>query len=203
MHQALQKNNEEQDIFYHIASVLFLYQYKEQVMKKSILMSVSIITVMFMSGCSSKEVQPIAAIEGECIIAGEVGPNWACGAYEDEGTFASVGSAQISKLGHGFSRRESVANARSSLAQQVQTTVKDKVETFMRSTGTGEQELADKVTTQVSKQVAKQTLNGAKQISYWENTSDNSIYVLVSADKDSINKAVKASVISSYKNEDV
>jgi hypothetical protein len=72
----------------------------------------------------------------------------------------------------------------------------------MGSTGIAELEVADKVTTQVSKQVAKETLNGSKQISYWENSGDNSIYVLVSVDKDSINKAAKTSVISSYKNED-
>lgn len=171
-------------------------------MKKSILASMSVIAMIIMSGCSSKEVKPAVAIEGECIIAGEVGPSWACGAYENEKAYTSVGSAQMSKLGQGFTRREAIANARSSLAQQIQTEVKDKIEIFMGSTGIAELEVADKVTTQVSKQVAKETLNGSKQISYWENSGDNSIYVLVSVDKDSINKAAKTSVISSYKNED-
>lgn len=156
---------------------------------------------MLFSACSSQEAKP-ELITGECIISGETGPNWACGAYEDKQAYAAVGSAPMSKLGHGFSLREAVANARSSLAQQIETEVKDKVETFMRSTGVSDMEVADKVTAQVSKQVAKQTLNGSKQISYWENKGDDSLYVLVSVSKESINKTTKDSVVSSYKNDD-
>ena len=158
------------------------------------------IAILF-TGCSSKDAKP-DPIEGECVISGVEGPDWACGAYKDDDTLAAVGSAQISKLGHGFTRREAIANARSTLAQQIQTEVKDKVEIFMRSTGVASEEVADKVTTQVSKQVAKVTLNGSKQISYWENDGDNSIYVLVAIDKDAINQAAKDSVISSFKNDD-
>jgi len=171
-------------------------------MKSGILISMSIVGMVLMSGCSSKDPEPIAAVEGECIIAGEKAPKWACGAYENEKYFASVGSAKTSKLGHGFSRREALANARSSLAQQIETKIKDKVETFMRSTGVSKREVADKVTAQVSKQVSKQTLNGSRQISYWENNGDESIYLLVSVNKDSINKTVKDSIVSSYQNSD-
>ena len=72
----------------------------------------------------------------------------------------------------------------------------------MRSTGVATYEVADKVTTQVSKQVSKVTLKGSKQISYWESSGDKSIYVLVSVSKDSVNKQAKKSVISSFKNDD-
>jgi len=174
-------------------------------MKRQIIVQAPVVMALgiaiLMTGCSSKDAVP-EPIVGKCIISGIVGPEWACGAYEDDNTLAAAGSAQISKLGYGFTRREAIASARATLAQQIQTEVKDKVETFMRSTGVSSLEVADKVTTQVSKQVAHVTLIGSKQISYWENKGDKSIYVLVSVSKDAINLTAKDSVISSYKNDD-
>jgi hypothetical protein len=157
--------------------------------------------VFFMSGCSSKEPE-IVQDDFECRIAGALAPSWACGNSEIEGYITAVGSAPLSKIGHGFSRREALANARSNLAQQIETTVKDKVETFARSTGIGGDEVADKVSTEVSKQVAKVTLTGSKQIKYWENPSNHDIYLLVSISRDELNKVIKEGVQSSYKNDD-
>ena len=164
-----------------------------------------VLSIGFMSaGCNSKEaLKPKVTNEiGQCKIANELAPQWVCGYYHDKESLSSVGYARISKIGRGFTNKEAVANARSSLAQQIQIEVKDKIEIFMRSTGLQDSEVADKVTTQVTKQVAKVTLKGSKQINYWESTNDNSIYVLVSIDKNTLNKNVKKSVISSFKNDD-
>jgi hypothetical protein len=158
-------------------------------------------TVLAMSGCSSKETTP-ALIAGECVIGGVEGPDWACGAYEAQDSLTATGSAPMSKLGNGFTRREAMANARSNLAQQIETEVKDKVETFLRSTGVASDEVADKVTAQVSKQVAKVTMNGSRQINYWENSGDKSIYVLVAVSTNSINQEAKNILTSSFKNDD-
>ena len=141
-------------------------------------------------------------VQGECVIGGQEAPTWACGTYEDKDAYTAVGSAPASKLGAGFTRREAVANARSSLAQQVETEVKDKVETFMRSTGVGSGETGDKVVTQVSKQTARVTMSGSKQVAYWENSSDGAVYVLVSVPKDQVNLSAKNAVTSSFKNDD-
>lgn len=46
------------------------------------------------------------------------------------------------------------------------------------------------------------TLNGSKQISYWDNEGDNSVYALVSISKENINKQAKEAVVSSFKNDD-
>ena len=160
--------------------------------------------VVILTGCSSKtldEKKVATQVVEECVISGEIAPSWACGTSTTEGSFTSVGSANKSKLGHGYTNREALANARSSLAQQIETEVKDKVESFMRSTGVQEAEVADKVTSQVSKQVAKVTLQGSKQVKYWENPKDNSIYVLVAIDQNTINQKAKDSVRSSFKND--
>ncbi len=156
-------------------------------------------TALLFSGCSNKDPE-VAEESFECRIAGALAPTWACGNSELEGYYSAVGSAPLSKIGHGFSRREALANGRSNLAQQIETLVKDKVETFVRSTGIGADEVADKVSTQISKQVAKVTLQGSKQVKYWENPNSGDIYLLVSIAHDAVNSAAKDRVLSSYKN---
>ena len=150
------------------------------------------------TGCS-KEAKP--EDDFRCKIDNVLAPEWACGSAGVEGAVTAVGSAPLSKLGQGFSRREAMANGRSNLAQQIQTLVKDKVETFARSTGVGGSEVADKVSTQVSKQVAKVTLNGSKQMKFWQHPTNKDIHVLVGVSENSLNQEVKEQVKSSYKND--
>jgi hypothetical protein len=169
---------------------------------KNYLLTATLAGVLLITGCSDKDPEVEENSDFECRIAGSLAPTWACGDSTMDGYITAVGSAPLSKIGHGFSRREALANGRSNLAQQIETLVKDKVETFARSTGIGGDEVADKVSTQVSKQVAKVTLKGSKQIKYWENPSNNDIYLLVSVSQDELNKEIKEQVKSSYKNND-
>jgi hypothetical protein len=169
---------------------------------KNYLLTATCAAALLITGCSDKDPEVEKNSDFECRIAGSLAPTWACGDSKIDGYVTAVGSAPLSKIGHGFSRREALANGRSNLAQQIETLVKDKVETFARSTGIGGDEVADKVSTQVSKQVAKVTLKGSKQIKYWENPSNNDIYLLVSVSQDELNKEIKDQVKSSYKNND-
>ena len=162
---------------------------------------VTIATLVLLTGCSSKDVKS-DIIVSECIIDGIKAPIWVCGVYEDKNAYMAVGMAQMSKAGEGFTRREAMADARSNLSQQIETKVKDKVEVFMRSTGVGSSEVVDKVTTQVSKQVAKETLIGSKQISYWRHNAVKNVYVLASISKSNVNKQAKKDVINSFKHDD-
>ncbi|MCJ7765128.1 MAG: LPP20 family lipoprotein, partial [Thiovulaceae bacterium] len=139
----------------------------------------------------------------ECSIDKAVAPSWACGMVEGyDDMITSVGTARMSKAGAGFTRRNAMANGRSNLAQQIETVVKDKVETFTRSTGIAESETVDTVATQVSKQVAKVSLNGSKQLAYWQHPGNNDIYLLMGVTKESVNTSAKDNVISSFKDQD-
>ena len=153
--------------------------------------------MLSVTGCNDKTPEPNFA----CTIDGSRAPEWVCGNSGVEGAITAVGSAPLSKLGQGFSRREALANGRSNLAQQIETLVKDKVELFTRSTGVGGAEVADKVSTQVSKQVAKVTLKGSKQVKYWQQPDTKDIYLLVSVPEASMNAEVKNAVKSSFKND--
>ncbi len=155
------------------------------------------------TACSDKSAAPDEAVTFRCEQAGVPAPKWTCSPEAAmEGAVTDVGSAPLSKLGSGFSRREALANARSSLAQQMETLVKDKVETFARSTGVGGNEVADKVSTQVSKQVAKVTLKGSKQLDYWQNPKTQEIYILVGLNENAMNEEIKNRVRTSYKNDE-
>ena len=78
------------------------------------------------------------------------------------------------------------------------------METFTRSTGAGSSETVDQVATAVSKQVAKVTLRGSKQVDAWTAPS-GTLYVLVAVPEKEVNaaakKAVKEAVKTSFKND--
>ncbi len=155
------------------------------------------------TGCADKEAKPSEDVVFNCEQDGVRAPQWTCMPDSGvEGAITDIGSAPYSKLGAGFTRREALANARSSLAQQIEALVKDKVETFARSTGVGGKEVADKVSTQVSKQTAKVSLKGSKQINFWQHPQNKTMFVLVGMQESDMNEEIKNSVRSSYKNDE-
>lgn len=157
-----------------------------------------VVGIMF-SACSSKD--EISAVDQfGCKQDGVAAPKWTCMPVV-ENAYAGVGVAQKSKAGIAFMVKEALSNGRSDLAQQIQTQVKDKVENFTRSTGIGDNEVVDKVTTAVSKQVSKVDLLGSKYIDQWTSPKGN-LFLLVIVDADIVNKEVKNSVKSSFKNDD-
>jgi LPP20 lipoprotein len=117
-----------------------------------------------------------------------------------EGAYAGVGIAQKSAAGMGHMRRVALANGRSDLAQQIKSQVKDKIETFTRTTGVAEGETVDQVNTAVSKQIAKVDLQGSKGVDAWTAPS-GSLYMLVTVPEATVNGEVKAAVKTSFKND--
>ncbi|MDD3060437.1 MAG: LPP20 family lipoprotein, partial [Sulfurimonas sp.] len=153
------------------------------------------------TGCSDKEVVPGAASEEyQCTQEKVLAPSWTC-LPTLEGHYAGLGIAENSAAGMSHMRRVALANGRSDLAQQIQTLVKDKVEVFTRSTGNGAQETVDKVSTAVTKQVAKVDLQGSKAVDVWSAPS-GALYMLVAVNQSEVNREVKKAVSSSLKNDD-
>jgi len=156
------------------------------------------------TGCSGDEPKPEekpVAIT-ECTIDQSDAPKWACGivnGYDD--MYTATGTAKMSKAGAGFSRKSAMADGRSNLSQQIETEVKSKIEQFARTTGIGANETVDTATTQVAKQVAHVTLNGSKQLAYWQHPKNNDIYVLMGVTKESVNNAATETVHSSMGNQ--
>jgi len=152
------------------------------------------------TGCSDKaDPKPDSQADFRCKQENVLAPKWTCIPMVD-GAYAGVGVAEKSAAGMGHMRKVAVANGRSDLAQQIKSQVKDKIETFTRTTGNGNNETVDQVTTAVSKQLAKVDLQGSKGVDTWLSPS-GSLYMLVTVPESSVNKAVKNSVKTSFKND--
>jgi len=166
---------------------------------------IAVVTASF-TACSDKKPElkpqpynPTFQCEQEGIKA----PKWTC-IPDVAGYYAGVGVAEKSAAGIAHMRRVALMNGRSDLAQQIETKVKDKVEGFTRATGNGSAETVDKVTTAVTKQVAKVDLKGSKAMDMW-NAPSGAIYMLVTVPEANVNEAVKnaykKTVDSSFKND--
>lgn len=151
------------------------------------------------TGCGGSEAKPAEA-DFRCKQEGVLAPKWTC-VPTVEGAYAGVGIAQKSAAGMGHMRRVALANGRSDLAQQIQAQVKDKVETFTRTTGVGDRETVDQVNTAVSKQIAKVDLKGSKGVDAW-NAPSGALYMLVTIPESGVNNEVKKAVKTSYKNDE-
>lgn len=172
-------------------------------MKSKLLIScIATLTIMNFAGCSSKdEVYQPNPIEGECTIQGEKAPVWVCGSYEEANRYVATGSAPFSKLGHNFTRNEALLNARTNLVNQIKIDIKTRAESYMRSTGLQENEMVEKVVSIVSKQTSNMTIANSKQISYWQSSKDNSIFVLVAVNKNSVDSLIDKNLKDAVDNE--
>ena len=159
------------------------------------------------TGCSSKKPEPkrqeIYTPTFTCKQEGVAAPKWTC-IPEVPGYYAGVGVSEKSAAGIAHMRRVALMNGRSDLAQQIESQIKDKIEGFTRATGNGSSETVDKVTTAVTKQIAKVNLKDSKAIDMW-NAPSGAIYMLVTVPQESVNKEVKKvykqTVDSSFKND--
>jgi len=164
------------------------------------MLSLAAITAVSFSACGAAPAPQKEEADFRCRIDGQLQPEWVCGNETMvEGALTAVGSAPMSKLGMNFTRNEAVNNARSELARQIQVQVKTKIEQFARSTGVGDAETADKVSTQVSKSVAKTTMSGSRMMK--SRKVGNTLYTLVGVPEKTVNAAAKKQVKTSLHND--
>ena len=155
------------------------------------------------AGCGKEEPKPQpqnqVADDFKCKQENVLAPSWTC-IPDVPGYYAGVGVAEKSAAGIAHMRRVALMNGRSDLAQQIQSQVKDKIEGFTRATGNGSAETVDKVSTAVTKQIAKVDLKNSKAVNMWQAPS-GAIYMLVTVPAGEVNKEVKNAVKSSFKND--
>jgi len=168
--------------------------------------AMTVFVLATISGCSNKEATPeqvqqeVNDDEGfSCKQENVLAPKWTCIPMV-EGAYAGVGISQKSAAGMGHMRRVALANGRSDLAQQIKSQVKDKIETFTRTTGVTGSETVDNVTTAVSKQIAKVDLEGSKGINVWTAPS-GTLYMLVTVSASKANEQIKNNMKTSFKND--
>lgn len=149
------------------------------------------------AGCSSKNTTVTASQINKCY---KDAPSWVImgGA---EGGLSAVGSAQIGNAGLSFARTEAMANGRDEIARMLQLKVTNMVKNFTQTTGIGDQQTVDKVSANVSRQLANQTITGSKSKATWISAECNELFILVVADAPAMEEDIKAQITSSYRNE--
>lgn len=155
------------------------------------------------TGCGGAAPAPEETVDDRCRVgSGQLAPEWVCIQSIEGAEYAAVGIGQSKN--ESMKRKMAISRARANLAHQIETKVKSKVEDFMRSTGNGDAETIDAVTTNVSKQTAKVTLTGSRVVKQWP-SKDGSLYVLVAVSPESekaINKKAQETVKTSFKNDE-
>lgn len=151
-------------------------------------------------GCGEepKPAEPAVTTFG-CKQENVLAPKWTC-IPNVEGAYAGVGIAQKSAAGMSHMRRVATMNGRADLATQIQVQVKTRMKGFTETTGTGDSETVDQMTSAVDDQLAKVDLSGSKAVDSWQAPS-GALYLLVTVPQDYINNKVKQSVKTSLKND--
>ena len=168
-------------------------------MKKALAFSLAgLMALSFVTSCGKKKEQAATGFEGDPCLKGA--PSWVLNPQVEGSKIAAVGSARIGKAGLQFARTEALANARDELARMIEVRVKNMVKNFMQVTGIGDAETVDRVSVQVSKQVAYQTISGSKQVALWRSPC-NELFVLVGVDPDMVKDFIKTQVETSLKKE--
>lgn len=163
-------------------------------MKKT-LMIFGIIATLAITGCGKTDTRKDTTMESQ-----EVSnyPAWYMNPTIEDGV-AAVGEAKIGPAGQGFARKEALANARDELARQIEVKVKNMFKSYTNSVGVGGQDGVDKVATDVSKQVANQTLRGSRQFN--AAIVDGQFLVLVGIDSTILKTETKKAVNSTLGND--
>lgn len=159
------------------------------------------LVALSMVGCGGKAPQQASAPKNfdKCMEKGEEAPQWVC-IPEMAGGVAAVGSAEVSPAGSSFQRQEAMANGRDALARTLSIKVQNMFKSFTQQTGVGDAATVDKMASNVSKQVANQTLSGSMQKGRWI-AKDGTMYVLVVLDPETAVEATKKQARTSLKNE--
>lgn len=126
-------------------------------------------------------------------------PSWVFNP-ELEGGVSAVGTSRIGKAGFAFARNEALADGRDQLARQMSVKVQNMVKNFTQATGLGDDETVDRVSSQVSRQVANETLAGSRMRSMWR-APNGELFVWMVVEPESVRAAARDAVTTSYKND--
>jgi len=168
--------------------------------------SLAVIGSIIFSGCNKsqpapsqvqKTVQPVVS----CSIKGEDAPDWICMPHA-EGSIVAVGIAKPNSADDlSMQRAEAMADARDALARQIETKVANMFKKYVATTGAGKAQTYEKATQNVSKQIAKQTLKGTKQLSFWQHPKTGEIFLLVGVQTKSVEEGMEDAIKTTFKND--
>ena len=176
-------------------------------MKKFYLLAAAALLAVGAASCSSNTVnmEPVALEEldpNECYFDGtdKLAPAWTCGFPVEGYEVTGVGVFRATKAGMSFARQQAAMDARVNIATEMKAKVGAMVKNFAQTTGVGDAETVDAVSSNTQRQITAEMLHGAKVLRY-SKAPNGSTYALVTLDATMAAAAAKQAMQTSYKND--
>lgn len=172
---------------------------------RSIIIVISFIgLIMALYGCATApQPQQQAQEEPDCGYPDtpmRKAPGWICDEPVPGIEVSAVGSFRKTKAGVQFQKTQAAAAARNQLAAQMKIHVKQLIKSYTETTGIGDSETVDTVSSDVSKQITSATLVGSKIFRSRTNPETKTMYVLVGLDAEKTKKTAEQAIKTSMNN---
>lgn len=175
-------------------------------MKKFIIMAAAALLTVGAASCSKTvNMEPVALEEldpNECYFDGtdKQAPAWTCGFPVEGYEVTGVGTFRATKAGTSFARQQAAMDARVNIATEMKAKIGAMVKNFAQTTGVGDAETVDTVSSNTQRQITAEMLHGAKVLRYTK-APDGSTFALVTLDATMAATAAKQAMMTSYKND--
>ncbi len=172
-------------------------------MKKSVSILAAMIATASLLGCGNLPKEVKQAKRAECVFPDApdtAAPGWVCDEPVEGVDVYAVGTYEKTGAGLQFQKDQAVASARVNLAQQMKVHVQNMIKQYAETTGAGSSETVDKVNTNVSKLVTRETLEGSRLFKTLMSPK-GTLYALVGFDTKLAQKKTEDVVKSSMKND--
>ena len=174
-------------------------------MRKNLIKSASVAVLLaaVLTGCGSNEPK-VAEQEADfrCYQDAVLAPDFTCDPFAS-GAVTALGVAKMNAGGDkAYQRTEAMSSARDGLARQIEIKVSNLFKKYKGTTGSGADATFDKATSDVSRQLASQTLTGSKQIGKsWRHPKTNELFILVGIPTKAVETKMENAVKTSFKND--
>ncbi|MFA6196337.1 MAG: LPP20 family lipoprotein [Sulfurimonas sp.] len=168
-------------------------------LKEVLSLTVSGLLLAAIAGCSNAKVATKEV--GDCMQDGASAPSWVCKPQVQD-AYVGIGIAEKNEANPAQMKETALKSGYAELAKQMQVQVKEKLDNYIRTTGTSDKEAINNLYTSISKQVATSDFNLAKDIKTWTAPSGKLYWLLVSP-KANFDADLKNAVKLSYLNDKV
>ena len=164
--------------------------------------------LMVIGGCAKgndrQKIEDVV-LSPDCIFPdteGENAPAWVCGEPVEGLEVSTVGIAERTSAGISYQRQMAESDARVRLASQLSTRVQSLVKQYVATTGSGDDETVDRVSSSVSRQLTDLRLVGSRFFTS-RVSSNGTLYVLFGLDKQLVDRHLEESMLNSLQNDRV
>jgi len=172
-------------------------------MQKSLLITLASLSLIaaFFTGCNEGP-KPAAEADFRCYQDGVLAPDFTCDPFSS-GSITALGVAKMNAGNDkAYQRTEAMASARDALARQMEVKVSNLFKKYKATTGSGSAATFDASSSDVSKQLASQTLVGSKQIGRsWRHPKTNELFIMVGISTNEVQDKMEDAVKTSFKND--